>query len=99
VIAMAIPASRRKPDSRWPCGVPRKWCPDHPPEKICQEYPSVGLADVYAVIAFYLGRRDEIDAYPDTVREREANVVEEIELRSPLPEIQRRLLARKTQPA
>jgi hypothetical protein len=54
---------------------------------------------VYAVIAFYLGRRDEIDAYPDTVREREAHVVEEIELRSPLPEIQHRLLARTTQPA
>jgi uncharacterized protein (DUF433 family) len=33
------------------------------PEEIYQEYPSVDLADAYAVIAFYLARRDEIDAY------------------------------------
>jgi uncharacterized protein (DUF433 family) len=42
------------------------------PEEICQEYPSVDLADVYAVIAFYLARRDEIDAYLVSMREREA---------------------------
>lgn len=35
-------------------------------EEIYREYPSVSLADVYAVIAFYLGHRDEIDAYLDT---------------------------------
>jgi len=69
------------------------------PEEIYQDYPSVGLADVYAVIAFYLGNRDEIDAYLDTVRGHEAHVIEEIKLRSPLSEIRRRLLARKTQPA
>jgi uncharacterized protein (DUF433 family) len=69
------------------------------PEEIYQEYPTLGLADVYAVIAFYLGHRDEIDAYLDTVRVREAQVVEEIKLRSPLSEIRRRLLGRKTQPA
>jgi uncharacterized protein (DUF433 family) len=69
------------------------------PEEIYQEYPSVGLADVYAVIAFYLGHRDEIDTYLHTVREREAHVIDEITRRSPLSEIRRRLLARKTQPA
>jgi uncharacterized protein (DUF433 family) len=65
------------------------------PEEIYQDYPSVpsvGLAEVYAVVAFYLGHRDEIDAYLDTVREREAHVIEEIKLRSPLSEIRRRLL-------
>ena len=69
------------------------------PEEIYQDYPSVGVAGVYAVIAFYLGHRDEIDAYLDTVREREAHIIDEIKLRSPLSEIRRRLLARKTQPA
>jgi uncharacterized protein (DUF433 family) len=69
------------------------------PEEIYQEYPSVSLADIYAVIAFYLGRRDAVDTYLDTVREREAHVIGEIKLRSPLSEIRRRLLARKTQPA
>jgi uncharacterized protein (DUF433 family) len=68
-------------------------------EEIYQEYSSVSLADVYAVIAFYLGHPDEIDAYLKTVREREAHTIDEIKLRSTLPEIRRRLLARKTQPA
>ena len=65
------------------------------PEEIYQEYPSVSLADVYAVIAFYLGRRDEVDAYLKTARAREARLVEQIKSRFPLAEIRRRLLARK----
>jgi uncharacterized protein (DUF433 family) len=69
------------------------------PEEIYQEYPSVDLADAYAVIAFYLARRDEIDAYLVTVRKREAQVVEEIKRRSPLAEMRHRLMARKMQPA
>jgi hypothetical protein len=51
------------------------------------------------VIAFYLVRRDEIDAYLESVREREADVIERIRVRSPLSEIRNRLLARKIQPA
>ncbi len=65
------------------------------PEEIYQEYPSVSLADVYAVIAFYLGNRDEIDSYLQTVRAHESQVIEQIKSRSPLAEIRRRLLARK----
>ena len=68
------------------------------PEEIYQEYPSVPLADVYGVIAFYLGHREEIDAYLETVREHEAQVIEQIKSRSPLAEIRRRLLARKPLP-
>ena len=65
------------------------------PEEIYQEYPSVSLTDVYAVIAFYLSHRDEIDAYLETVREQEAQIIEQIRSRSPLAEIRQRLLARK----
>ncbi|MBI3680192.1 MAG: DUF433 domain-containing protein [Acidobacteria bacterium] len=68
------------------------------PEEIYQEYPSVSLADVYAVIAFYLSHRDEIDSYLETVREQEAKVIEQIKSRSPLAEIRQRLLARKPLP-
>lgn len=68
------------------------------PEEICQEYPSVPLADIYAVIAFYLSHRDEADAYLETVREQEAQVIEKIKSRSPLAEIRQRLLARKPLP-
>jgi uncharacterized protein (DUF433 family) len=33
------------------------------PETIAQQYPSLPLADVYAVIAYYLRHRAEVDAY------------------------------------
>jgi uncharacterized protein (DUF433 family) len=33
------------------------------PEEIAQEFPVVSLTDVYAVIAFYLGHRQEVEAY------------------------------------
>jgi uncharacterized protein (DUF433 family) len=65
------------------------------PEEIYQEYPSASLADVYAVIAFYLGRREEVDAYLKIVRQHEEQIIERIKPRSPLAEIRRRLLARK----
>jgi uncharacterized protein (DUF433 family) len=32
-------------------------------EEIVQQYPSLSLADVYAVIGYYLRRRSEIDDY------------------------------------
>src|SRR4030042_6032687 len=38
------------------------------PEEIAQQYPSLNLADVYAVIAYYLQRRSDVDAY---LRERQ----------------------------
>jgi uncharacterized protein (DUF433 family) len=67
-------------------------------EEIYQEYPSVSLADVYAVIAFYLDRREEVDAYLKIVRQQEEQVIERIKSRSTLAEIRRRLLARKPLP-
>ena len=67
-------------------------------EEICQEYPSLSLPDVYAVIAFYLAHRDEVDTYLAAVRAREAQVIEQIKSRSPLAEIRRRLLARRPLP-
>ncbi len=33
------------------------------PEEICQDFPSLSLAQVYGVIAYYLNHRDEVDAY------------------------------------
>lgn len=54
---------------------------------------------MYGVIAFYLSRRGEVDTYLDALRVQETQVIEEIKARSPLPEIRRRLLARKPLPA
>jgi uncharacterized protein (DUF433 family) len=33
------------------------------PEAIVESYPSLGLDEVYAVIAYYLANRSELDAY------------------------------------
>ncbi len=39
------------------------------PEAIHEGFPTVPLADIYAVIAYYLANRDEVDEY---IREEEA---------------------------
>jgi uncharacterized protein (DUF433 family) len=33
------------------------------PEEICQDFPSLSLAQVYGAIAYYLKQRDKVDAY------------------------------------
>lgn len=33
------------------------------PEEIAQQYPSLPLADVYAVVTYYLRHRDDVEAY------------------------------------
>lgn len=67
-------------------------------EVIVHKYSTLDLADVYAVIAYYLRHREEVDAY---LKQRE---IEADELRKlieanqpPLPDLKARLLARKAQ--
>jgi uncharacterized protein (DUF433 family) len=45
------------------------WVEGLSPEKIAERFPSVPLALVYAVIAFYLMNRAEVDAYVTACRE------------------------------
>jgi hypothetical protein len=45
-----------------------------PPEVIAQRYPSAALADIYAVIAYYLRHRADIESYL-TEREHKAQEV------------------------
>ena len=40
------------------------------PEAIAMDFPSVSLEQVYGAIAFYLGRRDELDRYLASQSER-----------------------------
>jgi hypothetical protein len=65
------------------------------PEEIVQRYSSLRLADVYAVVAYYLDHRAEFNAY---VRQREAEAEAlraEIEAHSDVPGLRERLLARR----
>jgi uncharacterized protein (DUF433 family) len=66
------------------------------PEAIAQRYPTAALADIFAVIAYYLRHREDIDLYL-AERERQAQKVRErIESRQgDLAELRDRLLARQ----
>jgi uncharacterized protein (DUF433 family) len=68
------------------------------PESIVHAYPTLHLADVYAVIAYYLRHQDEVKAY---LREREAKAAElrrEIESQqADRGELRAKLLARRPQ--
>src|SRR5258705_11561892 len=64
------------------------------PEQIVESYPVLRLADVYTVIAYYLNRRDEDDAY---VREQETladSIRQDNEARLPSEGLRAKLLAR-----
>jgi len=66
------------------------------PETIAQRYPTATLADLYAVIAYYLRHRDEIDAYL-AEREHHAQEVRQRITRhqGDLTDLRSRLLARQ----
>jgi uncharacterized protein (DUF433 family) len=64
-------------------------------EDIVSMYPSLDLADVYAVIAYYLRRRADVDAYLRKREEDAAAVRAENEARFDPHGIRARLLARR----
>ena len=39
------------------------WLAGQSPEQIQADFPSVPLADIYGAIAYYLGNREEVDAW------------------------------------
>jgi uncharacterized protein (DUF433 family) len=64
------------------------------PEAIVKQYPAVSQSDVYAIIGFYLRRRDEVEGYLDR-RRREADALrQEMERKFPHEEFHERVLAR-----
>ena len=64
------------------------------PEEIAQDYPSLALADVYAVITYYLRHREEVEEYLKRREQEHAELRREIESRTEYQELRRRLLAR-----
>ena len=55
----------------------------HTPEQIAADYPSVPLADVYAVIGFYLRHQDQVDAYLRRREEEAEQLRRDLEARFP----------------
>jgi uncharacterized protein (DUF433 family) len=64
-------------------------------EEIVQQYPSVALADAYAVIAYYLRHRAELAEYLDRRSEQATAARNENERRFDPSSVRDRLLARR----
>lgn len=65
---------------------------------IHEGFPTVPLADIYAMIAYYLAKRAEVDTDLQTIDEASARTRQELETRHPPPtkvELQVRLQAKK----
>jgi len=65
-------------------------------EEIAQQYPSLGLADIYMAIGYYLRRRDEVEAYLARRRGEAERVRAANEARFSNQGIRERLLARRS---
>jgi uncharacterized protein (DUF433 family) len=65
------------------------------PETIAQQYPVLALADVYAVISYYLNHRPEVHAYLQEQEQVATRIREENEARFDPDGVRERLLARR----
>lgn len=64
-------------------------------EEIMQQFPTLALADVYAVITYYLRHKEEVETYLSERREKAKIVRQENEKHFPANGLRERLLARK----
>jgi uncharacterized protein (DUF433 family) len=65
------------------------------PEQIAQDFDSLKLEDVYAVINYYLHHRSEVDAYVAKAENAGAEIRKEIEKAFDPADIRARLLSRR----
>jgi uncharacterized protein (DUF433 family) len=65
------------------------------PEAIAEQYDALTLAEVYAVITYYLRRKSEVDAYIAQREAKAARVHAKNERKYPSEGIRERLLARR----
>lgn len=65
------------------------------PEEIAQNFPTVTVADAYAVIAYYLQHQASVDAYLAERRQRRAELQATVEQRLDPHGLRARLLARQ----
>lgn len=68
------------------------------PEHLADAFDTLQLADIYAVIGYYLRHRSEVDAYLKQVDEGAETIRRKIEARPGYQEFRERLLARRAAP-
>jgi uncharacterized protein (DUF433 family) len=66
-------------------------------EEIFQRYPALTLADIYAVLGFYLNHKTEVDEFLQNARLKGQATREALKTQSETAEIRARLLARTKQ--
>lgn len=71
------------------------WKHGDSPEQIVENFDALDLADVYAVISYYLNHRAEVEAYLEQNRREAERLRAENEHRFPQAGIRDRLLARR----
>ena len=71
------------------------WKQGDSPEQIVENFDVLDLADVYAVISYYLNHRAEVEAYLEQNRQEAERLRAENEHRFPQAGIRERLLARR----
>lgn len=64
------------------------------PEEIARHYPSLQLADVYAVVTYYLRHRDEVEEYLTQRRQEAATIRRQAQHRVEVQGLRTRLLER-----
>jgi uncharacterized protein (DUF433 family) len=67
-----------------------------PPDEIQSKFPSLELADIYAVLAYYLRHRDEIDQFLAERNRRAEEIRRKIEEICPPDGFRERLLSRQS---
>ncbi|WP_424792704.1 DUF433 domain-containing protein [Pseudactinotalea sp. Z1748] len=68
--------------------------PGQSPEAIHESYDTVPLADVYAVLAYYLHHRAEVEAYLSERERHDSKIRARIEAEYPTDGLRAKLLAR-----
>lgn len=63
-------------------------------EEIAYQFDVLNLADVYAVIAYYLRHQDEVKAYLQEQEKQSTEIREKIEQRSPSKDLRESLIAK-----
>ena len=64
-------------------------------EELVQQFPTLRLPDVYAVIAYDLSHQEEVERYLDSRREQAARIRADNEIKSDQEGIRDRLMARR----
>lgn len=67
------------------------------PEEIVYQYPSLNLADVYAVVGYYLRHRAQVETYLQQRSEQAERIRQQNERQFPPDGVRARLLSRRQQ--